>query len=52
MTYGEFKAFFEENISNQKYNMIIIGKKENILKADLEKYGTLKELKLEEIFGY
>ena len=52
MTYQEFKTFFEQNISNQKYNMIIIGKKENILKSDLEKYGTLKELKLEEIFGY
>ena len=52
MTYEEFKTFFEKNISNQNYNMIIIGKKDNIQKSDLEKYGTLKELKLEEIFGY
>lgn len=52
MTYEEFKEFFENNVSNQKYNMIVIGRKENILKSDLEKYGVLKELTLEEIFGY
>ncbi|MBP9478998.1 MAG: insulinase family protein [Sebaldella sp.] len=52
MTYDDFRNFFKNNIENKKYNIVIVGKKENILKSNVEKYGTLKELSLEELFGY
>ncbi len=37
---------------NQKKTMLIIGSKEKINLKDLEKFGNVKELTLEEIFGY
>lgn len=52
ITYKDFQNYFEKNIMNQKYDIVIIGKKENIEKTDLNKYGDLKELSLEEVFGY
>ena len=52
ITYKDFQNYFEKNIMNQKYDIVIIGEKENIEKTDLNKYGDLKELNLEEIFGY
>ncbi len=52
MTYGDFKNYFQNNIVNKKYNIVIVGRKENILKTNIEKYGTVKELSLEELFGF
>ena len=51
ITYKDFQNYFENNVANQKYDIIIVGKKGNIQKTDLKKYGDLKEVKLEEIFG-
>lgn len=44
--------FFNESVKGKSYNIIIIGKKENIDMKALEKYGEVKELSLEEVFGY
>lgn len=52
MSYKEFKTFFKTNITNQKYKIIIIGKKESIIKNQFNEFGEVEELYLEEIFGY
>ena len=52
MDINAMDKFFKENIKGKKYDLIIIGKKENIDMEKLSKYGELKELSLEEIFGY
>ena len=44
--------FFQENVKGKNNNIIIIGKKANIDMEKLSKYGEVKELTLEEIFGY
>jgi len=50
MSYNEFKTFFKTNISKQKYKIVIVGRKETIIKNDLDKFGKLEELSLEDIF--
>lgn len=52
MDINAMDKFFKENIKGKKYDLIVIGKKENIDMEKLSKYGELKELSLEEIFGY
>lgn len=52
MDINSMYQFFNENIKDKKYNLIIIGKKEKIDMEKLKKYGEVKELTLEEIFGY
>ena len=32
--------------------MLVLGKKENLDMETLRKYGTVKELKVDDIFGY
>ncbi len=44
--------FYNSNVQPLHYNTAIIGKKENLDLAAVSKMGTLKELELEEIFGY
>ena len=52
MTYDDFKSFFNKHISNKKFDIVIIGKKENIDFEMLEEYGVIKELSIDEIFNY
>lgn len=52
MDINAMDKFFRENIRGKKYDLIVIGKKENIDMEKLSKYGELIELSLEEIFGY
>jgi predicted Zn-dependent peptidase len=52
ITFEELKSFEENHIKNKKYTILVIGKKENLDIKTLEKYGTVKFLELEEIFGY
>ena len=44
--------FYENNIQNLSYNTAVIGKRENLNRDALRKYGGIIELKLEDIFGY
>jgi predicted Zn-dependent peptidase len=48
----DIKSFHEGNYKNRKYNILIVGKVENIDKKILLKYGPVKVLTLEEVFGY
>ncbi|MCB9252772.1 MAG: insulinase family protein [Flavobacteriales bacterium] len=52
LTFSDLKNFHAKYYSNKPYNYFLIANKEKIKLSDLSKYGTLKELSLEEIFGY
>jgi len=46
------KRFHSEHISNKRYSIIVLGNKKLIDQKVLEKYGEVKWLSLEEVFGY
>ncbi|HEY0261932.1 MAG TPA: insulinase family protein, partial [Chitinophagales bacterium] len=48
----DLKKFYNENVSGKPHDYIVIGNKEKINFDVLKKLGELKELSLEEIFGY
>lgn len=48
----DLKKFYKENISGKPHHYIVIGNKEKIDFEVLKKLGELKELSLEEVFGY
>lgn len=48
----EFKAFFDKHVKGKPFTYLVIGKKENVDFKVLEALGEVKELKLEEVFGY
>lgn len=52
LTFADLKAFQEKNLKNKNFNYLILG---DIKKLDikfLQQYGNVKQLALEEIFGY
>ena len=51
-TLADIEKFQQENIKNSKYNVVLIGSKDKINFKDLQKYGTVKQLTLDELFGY
>ena len=46
------KRFHSEHISNKAYNIIVLGNKKLLNEQVLQKYGPIKWLTLEEVFGY
>lgn len=52
ITYADVKAFQEKNIKGKTWAIAVVGSKDKIKEEDLKKYGELKVLTLEEIFGY
>ncbi len=52
LTIGDVTKFYNTEIKPLKYNTAIIGKKENLDMAAINKMGTFQEVSLEEIFGY
>ena len=52
MPFSALEAFHKQNLSNKKYAYTIVGSEQNVKPADLEKYGKVKVLKPEELFGY
>jgi zinc protease len=52
MTFEDIKKFQMENIKDRKYNIMVLGSKDKLNFKELEKYGKVKELDLEEIFGH
>lgn len=52
MTIDDLEKFFNENIKGRKYTYCVIGKKSELDMEALGKLGTIKELTLEEVFGY
>ncbi len=52
ITFNDVKAFQEQNIKGRKWAIAVVGSKDKIKESDLKKYGELKLVTLEEIFGY
>ncbi len=52
MTMADLKAFHKNYIKNSDYNIMVIGKKDGLNMAALKEYGPVKELSLEDVFGY
>ncbi len=46
------RKFHEEKVSKQTYHLAVVASRDKIKKADLEKYGMVTEVTLEELFGY
>lgn len=52
MTMKDLEEFFNENIKGRKFNVGIIGDKDNLDWEAVNKMGEVIELNLEELFGY
>jgi len=52
MTLADLKSFQEKYIKGKNYVTLVVGKKKDLNIQSLEKYGDIKYLSLEEIFGY
>jgi predicted Zn-dependent peptidase len=52
MTMKDVKAFHETHLKNRKYNIMVLGKKENLNLDELKKYGEVTFLSLNDLFGY
>ena len=50
--FSTLEKFFNEHVKNKKFTYCILGNKSDINFKDLEHLGKLKELTLEEVFGY
>lgn len=52
MTLDDLQAYFDENISGEDYNVMVIGNKEDVDMQALSKLGTVKELDIDYLFNY
>ena len=52
MNIGGLKDFFDTNIKGKNYTFLVIGKKSEVDFDALSKLGPVKELALDDIFGY
>jgi zinc protease len=51
-TLDDVAAFQQEHIKGKNFNIVLIGNKNKINFNDLQRYGKVRELTLDEIFGY
>lgn len=52
LSFADVKAFEEEHLKSKKYTILVLGKKDGLNLDVLGKYGTVKFVNLEDIFGY
>jgi predicted Zn-dependent peptidase len=52
MTLGDVEKFQLEFIKGKKFNIVLVGDKNKINLKELQKYGEVKELTPDELFGY
>jgi predicted Zn-dependent peptidase len=52
MKFADLLTFQQKYLKDKKYTILVIGKKDDLDKKTLEKYGKIEYLKLEDIFGY
>jgi predicted Zn-dependent peptidase len=50
--YKELKEFHSKNIANKPYTYCIVASEKKLPEADMQKYGEVKKLTLQELFGY
>ena len=52
MTINDVENFQKEYIKGRKFNVVLLGDRSKLNLKDLKKYGDVKELTLDELFGY
>jgi len=52
MTIEDVSNFQKEFIKNRKFNVVLVGDQKKLNLKDLQQYGAVKELSLDELFGY
>ncbi|MFA5781090.1 MAG: insulinase family protein [Bacteroidales bacterium] len=52
MKFSDLLAFQKKYLKDKKYTILVLGKKKDMDIKTLEKYGKIKYLKLDEVFGY
>ncbi|MCZ4245506.1 M16 family metallopeptidase [Pedobacter punctiformis] len=52
LTFADIKTFHQNNLSAKPYNYCIVASEKKVSTADLEKFGPVTKLTLEQIFGY
>ena len=52
MTLKKLKRFHEKYIKEKPHNILLIGNRDNINFKNLKKYGTVREVSLETLFGF
>ncbi len=50
--FEDIHKFFKKNISGKPYVLTVVGKDDKVNWVELNKFGTVKKLSLEQIFGY
>lgn len=52
MQMSDLVSFFNQHVKGKTFNVGLLGKKENLDWEAVKKFGTIKELTLEDLFGY
>jgi zinc protease len=52
MTINDVENFQKQYIKGKKFNVVMVGDRNKLNLKDLQKYGEVKELTLDELFGY
>lgn len=52
MTLADLKAFFDENIKGEQYNVMVIGNKKDVDMNALSKLGKIQEMDIDYLFNY
>ncbi|MBI3233399.1 MAG: insulinase family protein [Bacteroidetes bacterium] len=52
LSVDDVQKFFNEYIKSGKYSLCLVGSKKNINMEELKKYGVIKEIQLNSLFGY
>ncbi len=52
MTLEDVEAFQKQYVKDRKFNIVLVGDRAKLNLKDLQKYGAVQELTLDELFGY
>ncbi|WP_046756797.1 M16 family metallopeptidase [Kordia jejudonensis] len=52
MTLADLKAFFDQNIKGEQYNVMVIGNKKDVDMDALSKLGKIQEMDIDYLFNY
>lgn len=52
LNFTDIKTFHEQKVANKPYNYCIVASEKNVKMEDMQKFGTVTKLTLEQIFGY
>lgn len=52
LTYADLKKFHDDNMAGKPYTYCVVASDKKVTEAEMQKYGKVKVLTLEDIFGY